>query len=159
MLLHDDALTTVLQGDLQLLLARPHGQALAAMLANKLAKEAQYELKNDDLSRTFYKLKSSLLASALRSRQVTYWAASHAHGDYGQVMIMVEDIPGVGQLAFHVRRDDPDLADLLTVAPEPAGRAWDGVKKQESILAWIRAYAHATDLYSSGTKGVHDDRA
>jgi hypothetical protein len=128
-----------------ILLDRPAGWALGAMFFNRLAKQAQYDHGDLALAANCYGMKSHMLNGALLGG-VPYWATKHVHGNYGQVLLVAEDIPAVGQLAFHVRADDPVLAQVLNTAPAPDGRTWDGVPKQENITSWIIAYLR--------TKGV-----
>lgn len=94
------------------------GAAILALLCNAKAKE-QAEL---------YVHKPVLLRRAVELSG-DWWKKPHGYGEQyaADTVIFIES--GVGRMQFHVRSDDPQVADLVAQAVED-GRGWNGVALQ-----------------------------
>ena len=133
---------------------QPGGFAVLALLANAAAKAVGDANRGAD-AEGFYRHKAMLLQAALEQEGTTWWA--RAHGGYEKdgvpvpcVAVFVEGVPGVGQLAFHLRRDERGMEALFEAALAPetqarnAFRHWDGVAKQHRAYDLARAWIDAT---------------
>jgi hypothetical protein len=113
--------------------------ALLALLCNQAAKLA--DARGDQaVAQQLYAAKPILLRAALQSPGLVWWAAPHTWGR-GTIALFVELPPPVGQIAFHLQGDEPELADLFAAVPTADGRRWDGLPKQsragELARAWL----------------------
>ena len=113
--------------------------ALLALLCNQAAKLA--DVRGDhSTAEQLYAYKPILLRAALSSPGLIWWAAPHTWGQ-GTIALFIELPPPVGQIAFHLQDDEPELADLLATAPGAEGQRWDGLPKQaqagELARAWL----------------------
>lgn len=107
----------------------PTGAALLALLCNAAAKTFP----------ALYAEKSLLLRHAI-ALSGDWWATPHQYGDTypADTVIYLETL--VGRMAFHVKRSDPLLVDVLSTAPT-SDRGWDGQSLQsrarELALVWL----------------------
>ena len=122
--------------------------ALLALLCNQAAKLA--DVRGDhSTAKQLYHSKPILLRAALTSPGLVWWAAPHTWGR-GTIALFIELPPPVGQIAFHLDGDEPELADLLAAAPEAEGRRWDGLPKQARAGELARAWLARRDADEQG---------
>ena len=107
------------------LLADHDGLALLALLCNQAAKLAEARGEHERAQR-LYVAKPVLLRAALTAPSAVWWAAPHGWG-HGSVALFIEVAEPVGQIAFHITGDEPELRDLLEDAPGADGR----------LLGWL----------------------
>lgn len=99
-------------------LSDPDGAAILALLCNAKAKELP----------ELYVYKPVLLRQAVGLAE-DWWKKPHGYGDQyaADTVIFIES--GVGRMQFHVRADDPAVADLVARAVYDE-RGWNGVALQ-----------------------------
>lgn len=100
-------------------LADPTGAALLTLLCNAGAKT------NSEL----YASKSRLIRHAI-NLAADWWAAPHSYGEQYAADTVIYIETELARFAYHVKRDDPLLSDLLDAAPT-SDRGWGGRRLQE----------------------------
>jgi hypothetical protein len=117
------------------MLADSEGAALITLLCNASAKQES----------EFYQFKGRLLRWAL-TIAADWWATPHAYGDAYEADTVIYIQTPSHRFAFHVRSDDPALADLL-LAPPRSDRGWGGVSLQpiakQLVVEWLDARSEA----------------
>jgi hypothetical protein len=106
------------------------GAALLTLLANVAAKQFP------DLAAEYYAAKVVLLNLAI-CLATDWWATPHAYGDYADTVVYIET--QFARFAFHCRKGDPALADLLATAPA-SERGWSGLSLQAYAVQLVEGY-------------------
>lgn len=101
------------------MLRDPTGAALLALLCNAAAKHDE----------RLYAHKSALIRHAI-SLASDWWAKPHPYGEQYAADTVVYIETALARFAFHCKRDDPLLVDVLDSAPY-SDRGWGGVRLQE----------------------------